>query len=274
MTPTQATRMPAIQCNGVELHVERLGSGPRLLFCNGSGTTVATSRGLLNRWARSFELLCFDYRGMGASAPIRQPYTMADIAADLLSLLDQLGWQRAAIAGWSFGGMVAQELAVTCPERVERLALLSTSPGGSVPSFPLHTLASLPPEERSSRLLQLMDSRWSPDWLAEHRRDAALAALCSAQPEAAASGEQARGRQLQLQARSTHNVLDRLGRIPCPTLVANGRYDGIAPLANGRAIAERLPHGQLRAYEGGHAFFLQDPQAWPELVAFLAGAQA
>ena len=82
MTPTQATRMPAIQCNGVELHVERLGSGPRLLFCNGSGTTVATSRGLLNRGARSFELLCFDYRGMGASAPISQPYAMADIAAD------------------------------------------------------------------------------------------------------------------------------------------------------------------------------------------------
>jgi len=150
----------------VELNVQRSGSGEKLLFCNGSGTTLATSQGLLRRWAESFELLCFDYRGMGASTPVCQPYTMADVAADVVALLDQVGWQRVAIAGWSFGGMVAQELAVTWPERVERLALLSTSPGGSVPSFPLDSLAQLPPRERSQQMLQLMDRRWSPEWLA------------------------------------------------------------------------------------------------------------
>jgi pimeloyl-ACP methyl ester carboxylesterase len=260
-----------VRCNGVELHVERRGRGPKLLFCNGSGTTVATSEGLLNHWAESFELVCFDYRGMGASAPVSQPYGMADVAADVLALLDQLDWQRVAVAGWSFGGMVAQELAVTWPERVERLALLSTSPGGGVPSFRLDTLAGLAPAERSARMLQLMDTRWSPEWLTAHPGEATVAAQCGTEAPAGEGEAQARGRQLQLLARRGHDVLERLGRITCPTLVANGRFDGIAPLANGQAIVDRVRQATLRPFDGGHAFFLQDPLAWPELTAFLAG---
>jgi 3-oxoadipate enol-lactonase len=65
-------------------------------------------------------------------------------------------------------------------------------------------------------------------------------------------------------------VWDRLGSIECPTLVACGRYDGIAPLANGEAIAGRIPGAELGVYEGGHAFFAQDRRALPEIIDFLA----
>jgi 3-oxoadipate enol-lactonase len=265
------TAMPTALGHGVELYCERAGSGPRLLFCNGSGTTIASTRGLLHRLAEHFELVCFDYRGMGLSAPLQQPYRMADVAADVLALLDQLGWQQAPICGWSFGGMVAQELAVTAPERLERLALLSTSPGGAFASFRLDTLADLPPQQRHHRALQLMDHRWTPEWLAQHPADAELAGLCGAQAPAHQPDTQAQGRLWQLQARKDHNVLDRLGRIACPTWVANGRYDGIAPPANGQAIAERVAGAHHQTYDGGHAFFLQDPVAWRELVTFLSG---
>ena len=74
---------------------------------------------------------------------------MADYAADAAALLDHVGWDTCRVVGVSFGGMVAQELAVTSPERVERLALLCTSPGGaSGASYPLHELAALPTDER------------------------------------------------------------------------------------------------------------------------------
>ena len=74
---------------------------------------------------------------------------------------------------------------------------------------------------------------------------------------------------MQFEARAGHDVLDRLPSITCPTLVASGRYDGIAPLTNSEAIAGRVPNSELRIYEGGHAFFAQDPKALPEILDFL-----
>lgn len=78
---------------------------------------------------------------------------------------------------------------------------------------------------------------------------------------------------MQLEARRGHDVADRLGRITCPTLVMAGRFDGIAPVANGRAIADRVPHAELRLYEGGHLFIIQDKQAMIDVRGFVtAGA--
>ena len=63
---------------------------------------------------------------------------------------------------------------------------------------------------------------------------------------------------------------DRLGRITCPTFVAAGRFDGIAPLPNSEAIVAGIPGAELHVYEGGHIFMLQDRAALPDTVAFLA----
>lgn len=92
------TLMPVLQGNGVARQVERGGSGSRLLFCNRSGGTIASTRCLLHRRADSIELLCFHDRGMGASAASRQPYGMADQAADVRALLAAMVLQRTVIA--------------------------------------------------------------------------------------------------------------------------------------------------------------------------------
>jgi 3-oxoadipate enol-lactonase len=77
------------------------------------------------------------------------------------------------------------------------------------------------------------------------------------------------GRRAQLAARRGHDVWDRLGAVTCPTLVACGRYDPIAPMSNSEAIASRIAGAELRAYDGGHAFFVQDRTALADITSFL-----
>jgi 3-oxoadipate enol-lactonase len=261
--------VPVDHVNGAELYWEHTGSGPRLLFCNGSGTTLEVVRPLLDSFAGQFELLAWDYPGLGRSVPLTGPYTMPDLAADVAGLLDIAGWDACRVLGVSFGGMVAQEFAVTNPGRVERLALACTSAGGEGgSSYPPQKLQELPPQERAAAELKLADSRWDGRWLEAHPVDRMLAERLTAahdqQDPAAAPAYQA-----QLEARAGHDVWDRLDAITCPALVGYGNYDGIAPARNSTAIASRIRGADLRGYEGGHLFLFQDPAALPEFGAFL-----
>jgi 3-oxoadipate enol-lactonase len=206
---------------------------------------------------------------LGRTTVAPGPYAMADYAADAIALLDHVGWDRCRVVGVSFGGMVAQELAVTVPERIEKLGLVCTSPGGvGGASYPLHELADLAADERAALGIRLLDSRFDTQWLADHPRDRLLVEQMTARAAGAKSPEQARGEREQLLARAGHDVCDRLARVSCPTMVASGRYDGIAPPANGEAIASRVPGAELRIYEGGHAFFAQDPAAFGDILGF------
>jgi len=264
--------MPTAAVNGIEINFQRSGAGERLLYLNGSGTTLADTAIVMAPFAERFDLLAHDQRGLGGTSIPPGPYTVADYAADALGLLDHVGWESCRVVGVSFGGMVAQELAVTAPDRVERLALLCTSPGGAGgASYPLNELADLTPEERTPIATRILDTRFTPEWLAAHDGDRFIAEMMASRAGVAKDDEQRRGEALQMEARRHHDVWDRLDRIACPTLVASGRYDGIAPPANGEAIASRVPGAELRLYEGGHAFFGQDPAAFPDILAFLAG---
>ena len=262
--------MPVDHVNGVELYWEQRGAGPRLLFCCGSGTTLQAVRPLLDLVGAKFALLAWDYRGLGRSVPVPGPYTMADLAADAVGLLEIAGWDSCRVLGVSFGGMVAQEFAVTHPERVERLALACTSAGGGGgSSYPLQKLPELPLEERAAAQLKLADSRWDERWLEAHQADRALAEGLRAAGQDQRDPAAAAAVKTQLGARSGHDVWDRLGAITCPTLVGYGDYDGIAPAQNSAAIASRIRGAELRGYQGGHLFLFQDPAALPEYAAFL-----
>jgi pimeloyl-ACP methyl ester carboxylesterase len=264
--------VPTASVNGIDVYYERAGSGPRVLFLNGSGATLATSGIVIAPFIERCDVVAHDQRGLGRTSIPPGPYSMGDYAADAAGLLDVVGWDRCRVAGISFGGMVAQELAATWPDRVERLALLCTSAGGAGgASYPLHELEGLEPQERAERGRLLLDTRFTREWLAAHETDRMIAEMMASRAAASKSDEVRRGEHEQLQARRHHDVWDRLDRIGCPTLVASGRFDGIAPPANGEAIAGRIPDAELRLYDGGHAFIGQDPSALPDVLAFLDG---
>ena len=263
--------MPTERLNGINLYWEQSGEGPRLLMFNGSGSTIDRMRPLLQVLAAHFNVVMHDQRGLGNTEIPEGPYSMSDYATDAIALVDHLGWDTFNVMGISFGGMVAQEFAVTVPERVERLALLCTSPGGpGGSSYPLHELRSMNEEERASVAMTIMDTRFTPEWLEAHPADKLFVQGIRGDYGATPGSEAERGEIEQLAARRTHDVWERLGAISAPTFVGAGRYDGIAPLSNSEAIAQRIPNSELHVYEGGHGFFAQDASAFPEIIAFLS----
>src|SRR6185436_4372412 len=91
---------------------------------------------VLPELAEQFDVILFNNRGIGESDAPPGPYTVAELAADAVQVLDEAGVERAHVLGTSLGGMVAQELALAAPERVDRLVLACTTPGGAE-SFPM-----------------------------------------------------------------------------------------------------------------------------------------
>jgi 3-oxoadipate enol-lactonase len=250
-------------------------AGDRLLFISGTGGDLRNPPSVFEGpLGSSFDLLAYDQRGLGQSSVPEGPYTMADYADDAAGLLEHVGWDSCLVMGASFGGMVAQELAIRHPDVVTRLVLACTSAGGAGgASYPLQELELLRGKERIERQLELMDTRWTPGRrLTQLRKwkmmvDGFGAYLARSTP----SPEQRRGAALQLEARSHHDTWDRLAAITCPTLVCGGRFDGIAPPANSERLAERIPGATLALFGGGHQFLWQDRSAYPRILAFLNG---
>jgi pimeloyl-ACP methyl ester carboxylesterase len=261
--------MPIFESDDISINYQISGAGPRVLFFNGSGATLQSTELLIRSLSKECEVLAHDQRGLGLTSIPDGPYTMAQYAADAAALLDHVGWKSCAVVGISFGGMVAQEFAVTFPMRVESLALLCTSTGGAGgSSYPLHELGALSADERAEKMATLSDTRFTPEWLASHPADAQMMSMRADQ--STKSAYVIRGERLQLAARIDHDVADRLNIIPCPTFVAAGKFDGIAPPVNSQAIVERIPDATMSLYDGGHMFLAQDPTAIREVRTFLA----
>jgi 3-oxoadipate enol-lactonase len=261
--------MSLARANGIELYYELAGNGERLLSISGTGGDLRRGPRLTDIPALAeFELLQYDQRGLGQSEVPDGPYSMADYGNDAAGLLEALRWDECLVLGVSFGGMVAQELAIRHPERVRRLVLACTSAGGAGgASYPLHELVGLDPGASLAKRLELIDSRWDEAWReANPETVRMIAEAFNLGGDAEGPGE---GPLRQLEARSRHDTAQRLGQIRCPTLVCGGIYDGIAPPANSEFLAQAIPGAELAFFDGGHGFFMQDPAAIPAMVEFL-----
>jgi 3-oxoadipate enol-lactonase len=263
--------MPKARVGDIEIHYERQGEGERLLFISGTGGDLRSKPNVFDGpLARDFDLLAFDQRGLGRTDKPDAPYSMAGYADDAAGLMDAIGWDAALVIGVSFGGMVAQELVLRHPAKVRRLVLACTSPGGAGgASYPFHEIGHMDRLQRSRRLIPISDTRRDEVWAAAHPAVyEQMLALGAADPYADEPGH-AMGARRQLEARAGHDAWDRLPDIACPVMIAAGRYDGIALPAAQERMAGRIPGADLRFFEGGHLFMIQDKAAVPGMVEFL-----
>ncbi len=265
--------MPVTHLNGIDIQWEVQGSGPRLLYISGTGGDLRLRPTVFEGpLPGHFEVLAFDQRGLGRSGKSDIPYSMAGYGDDAAAVMEAAGWADAAVIGVSFGGMGAQELVLRHPARVTRLVLACTAPGGAGGhSFPFHEIAHLTGEARARHMIPITDIRFDDAWAQAHPDEMQqMVALGSLDPFADEPGREV-GTRRQLEARAKHDTWDRLEQIACPVLIAAGAHDGIALPETQRRLAERIKGAELKVFEGGHMFMLQDPEALPAIMDFLEG---
>jgi 3-oxoadipate enol-lactonase len=254
--PLQAT-------NGdVRIAYEVRGSGDPLLLMHGLGYGRWGWEPVLDAFADEFRTLFYDNRGIGDSDVPPGPYTARQLAEDAVAVLDAEGIERAEVVGTSLGGMAAQELAIGFPERVSRLVLACTTPGGlSAHPMPQQTVdlmlsaPTLPPDVALRRFVENALAPGAPDELVER-----ILTLRFANPF------DPKGWHAQAAAGVTFDALDRLSQIEAPTLVVTGTEDVVVDPRNSELLAERIAGARLERVPGGHLFFWEDPMRFVAVV--------
>lgn len=278
--------------------------GPRLCFEQDGARTdlpIVLIHGIgcqLSQWPRSlvdglmergFRVIRLDNRDAGlsdsldrlgtpdvarltAGEAVEPPYTLRDMAADVIALLDHLGQAGAHLVGVSLGGMIAQNAAIHFPERVFSLTSIMSSSGH--PDLP-------PGDERAMAMMTTAPADTSPEGIVRHMRDVwdvlggpryrsseLGIGRCAADTLARASNPAGFARQLAA-ARADAQRWEQLPQISAPTLVIHGDADPLVPVDASRDIAERVPGARLEIIEGmGHD--LPEPLV-PWLVELIAG---
>ncbi len=258
--------------NAAHLHHEVVGAGsPCLVAHGGPGLHHGVYR-TLDPLAAGRRLVYWDHRGHGRSGPLPDgPVSMSLFADDAVVLADRLGLDTFAVFGHSFGGWVAQELALRHPDRVSALILVATTPGQlSATESPDDDQGPPPPAE----VLKLLTTAPETDAdlvdiyakLAPHfLRGADPAPMVdSLDPGLVSAQSMVRV----FEALGQWSVVDRLAEIACPTLVVAGRHDVFCSVPQLTRIARRIPQAELVVFEdSGHFMWIEEPDRFFPLVA-------
>ncbi len=242
--------MPTVHVNGIDLHYEQHGVGPDVLLIAGLGAHTGDWARQVPALARHFRVTAFDNRGYGRSSAPDEPYSIRQMAEDVIALMDALGIGRAHVVGSSMGGEIAQELAIAYPERVDHLVLMATSAGGRWARV-VARADGLPTGLRriATRLRGLARQL--------RRRLHALTARRAGRGPQPPTPEPppvpAHGLRRQQEATAAFDAHDRLHRIAAPTLVLAGTKDRVAPVAAAEELARGIPGARLVVLRGaGH----------------------
>jgi poly(3-hydroxyalkanoate) depolymerase len=232
----------------------RLVDEPPLLLCNGIGASLEALQPLVDALDPDRGVVRFDVPGVGGSALPPFPYPIAALASWVTALMARLGHQEFDVFGLSWGGGLAQQLAVQSRRRVRRVVLCATGTGAlMVPAHPSVLAKMLTPRryrdpEYAARIAPDIyggSMRTHPELGAD-----LLHATTRAGPK--------RGYYYQLAAMTGWSSLPFLGLIRQPTLVMGGDDDPIIPVANPRMQARLIPSARLLVYHGGHLAILTE----------------
>jgi 3-oxoadipate enol-lactonase len=221
----------------VSYTVDGAADAPVVVLSNSLGATRAMWDPQVPALAERYRVVTYDTRGHGESPAPAGPYTLDDLVDDLVALLDEVGAERAHVAGLSLGGMIGMRLAVRNPERVHRLAVLCTS--AKPDPQPFLDRAATVRSGGTAPLAPTVAGRWvTPPFAAEHPK-------LVARLEAMIAGADDEGYAACCEVVAGVDLREDLARITAPTLVVSGAEDLALPPEHQRLIVDGIPGAEL-----------------------------
>lgn len=254
-----------VRVGDIEMGYRISGEGQPLVMIMGFGSTLKLwEPELIRRLSSVFKVILFDNRGMGNSGVGERPFTLEQFADDTAGLIEALGLPSAHLLGWSMGAMIAQEVALRHPGRVNKLVLHAGHCNTRLFPAAAEVIEKLTdrsgtPQEQGMRFISLL---FPPDWLQSHParlREVFFHPMGKIPPETLPKQDQA--------IVNWKGTCDRLNLITSSTLVISGAEDLIVPSQNASYLAEKIPKARLELIEkGGHGLMFQFPDRFSEKV--------
>ena len=252
--------------------VRRPATGPGarrtpLLMCNGIGAATDVLDPLVAALPPNLDIIRFDPPGIGGSPPPRMPYHLSWLAHRIGQVLTRLGVREADVLGFSWGGMLAQQLAISRRRRVRKLVLAATGPGAlMIPASPrVMAVMTSPKRHQDPAYVDDVAAKIYGGSLRHHPERAAEALGSSSR-----RGPM-RGYYYQLLALSGWTSLPLLPAVTADTLILAGDDDPIVPRGNATLLQRGIRNSRVHRYPGGHLELLLDPEPFAaEIDRFLS----
>jgi len=232
-----------------------------LLVCNGIGANLELLKPLTEH-LRDRTLIFFDAPGIGGSSAPKYPYRPFMLARRVMRLVTRLGYDTVDVMGISWGGMLAQQLALQYPVRIKHVILAATAPGVTMVPGRFSALSKMvSPKRYADRYFMVKNFA---TLYGDPQHVAADYARALKRPTV-------RGYMAQLAALWGWTALPYLPLMRQPTLVLTGENDNIVRVINGKLLAAFIRRSRLEVIEGGHLFILSNPeQTMPLIEEFLS----
>ena len=257
--------MPVQSVGDVELYYELHGEGQPIVLLHGLAGDCNAWKPQIEVLSKQYRVLALDNRGAGRSSAPDYPYTTRHFADDTIALMDAVGISEPAhVVGRSMGGAIAQEITLAHPHRVRSLAI--TASFGKLDRYGYQILHNINEVVKAQGFAAAARHQslffFPPPYFNENQEQ-----LDAVEEMLANATGPVHGYSHGTHACLTHDSLDRLHQVKCPTLVMTGGRDVLCAADASRAIAERIPNCRLRVYEEASHFFLI--QCYEEAMADL-----